>query len=182
MGILEGTKYENVPREKELERKSLRGNFEKSKENHKGWNMEQHGLGCKCFWQDHPSKLGPLSHKPNYSRDQQENQGNPECEHLDAPREGVYKLNFDGASKGNPGPLGYGFIIRDSRGSLVGFGSGYIGWETNNVAEIEGLLQGISMLKEEGWFPSIIEGDSKVVIQMEIKLQNGSQSLKVAQS
>ena len=38
------------------------------------------------------------------------------------------------------------------------------------------------MLKEHGWFPNIIEGESKVVIQMEIKLQNGSQTLKVARS
>lgn len=29
------------------------------------------------------------------------------------PLEGWVKVNFDGASKGNPGPSGAGFIVRD---------------------------------------------------------------------
>ena len=62
------------------------------------------------------------------------------------------------------------------------FGSGFINWKTKNAVEIEGLLQGISMLKENGWFLSIIEGDLKMVMQMAIKLQNSSLSSKVAQS
>lgn len=30
--------------------------------------------------------------------------------------EGILKINFDGASFGNPGPAGYGCIMRDSQG------------------------------------------------------------------
>ena len=64
----------------------------------------------------------------------------------------------------------------------MGFGFSFIGWETNYVTKIEGILQVIVMLKENGWMPIIIEGDSQVVIQMTIKLQNDTHSAKVAQS
>ena len=63
---------------------------------------------------------------------------------------------------------------------MMGFGFEFIGWETNNVIEIEGLFQGIVMLKENGWMPIIIEGDSQVVIQMEINLHNVMHNAKVA--
>lgn len=33
------------------------------------------------------------------------------------PCVGMYKMNFDGPAKGNPGPIGAGCIIRDCRGN-----------------------------------------------------------------
>lgn len=56
--------------------------------------------------------------------------------HWSPPPEGVFKLNFDGASKGNPGPAGFGGIVRNSRGEtqLIYYGS--IGWDSNNSAEL----------------------------------------------
>lgn len=36
------------------------------------------------------------------------------------PPTSMYKLNFDGASKGNPSRVGYGGAIRNSEGKLVG--------------------------------------------------------------
>lgn len=38
----------------------------------------------------------------------------------DPPSENMYKLNFDGASKGNLGPIGFGGAILNSEGNLVG--------------------------------------------------------------
>jgi len=32
------------------------------------------------------------------------------------PPLGFFKLNFDGASKGNPGPTGFGLVFRDDQG------------------------------------------------------------------
>jgi hypothetical protein len=34
------------------------------------------------------------------------------------PPPGFWKLNFDGASKGNPGPTGFGAVIRDNTGKI----------------------------------------------------------------
>ena len=76
------------------------------------------------------------------------------------PPEGIFKLNFEGASKGNPDLASYGYIVRDIIGNMMGFSFSFIERETNNAVEIEGLMQGIEMLKENYWKPIIIEGDS----------------------
>ena len=55
-------------------------------------------------------------------------------------------------------------------------------WETSNVAEIEGLQQGIEMFKENHWMLIIIEGESQVIIQMDTKLQNGTHSSNMGHS
>ncbi|KAH9308772.1 hypothetical protein KI387_036683, partial [Taxus chinensis] len=44
--------------------------------------------------------------------------------HWIQPPTAWYKLNFDGASKGNPGDLGGGGVIRDHRGCFVATFSG----------------------------------------------------------
>jgi hypothetical protein len=44
------------------------------------------------------------------------------------PPEGSLKLNFDGASKGNPGRTGMGGVIRDSKGNIIHCTLGV--WET----------------------------------------------------
>lgn len=36
-----------------------------------------------------------------------------------APKEGSLKLNFDGASKGNPGSSGFGCVVRDGNGKTA---------------------------------------------------------------
>lgn len=50
-----------------------------------------------------------------------------------------YKLNFDGAAKGNLGLAGYGGIFRDVVGSALHIYHGSLGRDTNNTAELEGL-------------------------------------------
>ena len=57
------------------------------------------------------------------------------------PKEGFIKLNFDGASKGNPGPAGYGVVLRNSGGEILDMEAGFLGETTNNVAELTGLLR-----------------------------------------
>jgi len=56
-----------------------------------------------------------------------------------------FKLNFDGAAKGNPGPAGFGGIIRSHTGAPLHIYYGSLGKDTNNVAEMEGLWQGICL-------------------------------------
>jgi hypothetical protein len=46
------------------------------------------------------------------------------------PPTGFIKINFDGASKGNPGPAGYGAVIRNSKGEILILAAGYLGETT----------------------------------------------------
>lgn len=45
----------------------------------------------------------------------------------------------DGASKGNPGPAGWAWVIADGAGTVVRWESGPLGTATNNVAELTAL-------------------------------------------
>lgn len=50
---------------------------------------------------------------------------------------------------------------------------------SNNVAELRGLLEGFSMAIRHGWLPLILEGDSQVILQMATKLLYGKLVSKV---
>lgn len=66
------------------------------------------------------------------------------------PVDGRYKLNSDGASKGNYGDIRSGGLIRDDRGCWVqGFGA-HIGHCTAFQAELWGALRGIQLAWELG--------------------------------
>ena len=98
------------------------------------------------------------------------------------PPKNSYKLNFDGASKGNPGEAGYGGILRNHEGIPLKIYFGNIGWDTNNSAEMEGLWQGLLIARNLSLQPLIVEGDSQILINMATRIQNGSQARKVASS
>src|SRR5882757_3357191 len=46
----------------------------------------------------------------------------------------------DGGARGNPGPAGYGVVIQDEAGRKVAALSEYLGHQTNNFAEYQGLI------------------------------------------
>lgn len=94
----------------------------------------------------------------------------------------MYQLNFDGASKGNPGNSGFGGIFRDHKGAPLLTFLGSKGWDTNNSAELEGLWQGLILAQDKGFFPLIIEGNSQIIINMVTKILQGSSSRKVSNS
>jgi ribonuclease HI len=52
----------------------------------------------------------------------------------------AYTAHVDGGARGNPGPAGYGAVIRDSHGQKVAELSEYLGHQTNNYAEYQGLI------------------------------------------
>jgi ribonuclease HI len=68
-------------------------------------------------------------------------------------------LNFDGASKGNPRPTGFGVVIRDRNGQIIHILAGNIGFNSNNSTEIWGLILGIQLTSSLGLNQLIIEGD-----------------------
>ena len=103
-----------------------------------------------------PTYIGP-SRKIQDLVQSQENWDRP-------PPQAIFKLNFDGEAKGNPGPAGIGGAIRDSRGGILRIFWGSIGDNTNNVTELKALLVGLYMMQTHGWYPVILEGDSEVIL------------------
>ena len=97
-----------------------------------------------------------------------------------APLAGSFKLNVDGAAKGNPGPNGYGGAIRNSKGDIISLFSGSIGSNTNNMAELEGLMNGLKWALQIGKTPLVAEGDSQIIINLAHRLQSGTSTAQVS--
>lgn len=52
-------------------------------------------------------------------------------------------LYSDGGARGNPGPAGAGFVIKDAEGNILLKQAVFLGIKTNNQAEYYGLLKGL---------------------------------------
>ena len=75
-------------------------------------------------------------------------------------------VEADGGSRGNPGPAGYGAVVRahpDGEILLERYGS--LGVTTNNVAEYTGLIEGLSAAAELTATEVDVRMDSKLVIE-----------------
>ena len=79
------------------------------------------------------------------------------------------RLQFDGASRGNPGPAGAGSVLRSlSDGRLLWQHGCYLGTATNNAAEYRSLLYGMEAALAHGVQHLEAQGDSKLVV-MQVK-------------
>lgn len=76
-------------------------------------------------------------------------------------------VEADGGSRGNPGPAGYGAVVRDAvTGDLLAERAGSLGTTTNNVAEYEGLLAGLRSAAEIDPYAVVeVRMDSKLVVE-----------------
>ncbi|XP_019164754.1 PREDICTED: uncharacterized protein LOC109160946 isoform X2 [Ipomoea nil] len=72
-------------------------------------------------------------------------------------------LEFDGASKGNPGPAGAGAVLRADDGSLVCRLREGLGVATSSVAEYRGFILGLKYALSKGFQSVRVQGDSKLV-------------------
>ncbi|RKS73972.1 putative phosphoglycerate mutase [Motilibacter peucedani] len=73
-------------------------------------------------------------------------------------------VEADGGSRGNPGPAGYGALVKDAvTGELLAERAEAIGRETNNVAEYRGLIAGLEAARE-------IDPEARVEVRMDSKL------------
>ena len=71
----------------------------------------------------------------------------------------------DGAARGNPGPAGYGAVVKDPHGRVLAeIGEG-IGVATNNVAEYRGAIAGLARAAELGADEVELRADSKLLIE-----------------
>jgi ribonuclease HI len=59
-------------------------------------------------------------------------------------------IHIDGASRGNPGPAGYGVVIEDEKGTVIRELAGSLGIATNNVAEYGALLRALEEARRLG--------------------------------
>lgn len=72
-------------------------------------------------------------------------------------------VEFDGASKGNPGQAGAGAILRTKDGRIVSQLREGLGVVTNNVAEYKALILGMKYALRNGFKDVNVQGDSKLV-------------------
>ncbi len=74
-------------------------------------------------------------------------------------------LQFDGGSRGNPGPAGIGVVVAAADGTpLITLGR-FIGRATNNVAEYRALITAMEEAKKLGAKRVLIRGDSELIIK-----------------
>ena len=75
-------------------------------------------------------------------------------------------VEADGGSRGNPGPAGFGAVVREpSTGAVLAQRSEAIGVATNNVAEYRGLIAGLTAARELGASDVAVRMDSKLVVE-----------------
>lgn len=78
-------------------------------------------------------------------------------------------INTDGASKGNPGPSSYGYLIKSRGGAILHEEGELIGVTTNNVAEYTAVIKALEYVVEKFFrkTPHKIEvvSDSKLLVE-----------------
>jgi probable phosphoglycerate mutase len=76
-------------------------------------------------------------------------------------------VEADGGSRGNPGPAGYGAVVRDAAtGEVLAEVSDYLGRATNNVAEYSGLIAGLRAAAALARGADVdVRMDSKLVVE-----------------
>src|SRR5437868_14600512 len=71
----------------------------------------------------------------------------------------------DGGARGNPGPAGYGVVIKDETGKKIAELSQYLGHQTNNFAEYQGLIAALEHAIEHGYKALKVISDSELLVR-----------------
>jgi ribonuclease H / adenosylcobalamin/alpha-ribazole phosphatase len=88
-------------------------------------------------------------------------------------------VEADGGSRGNPGPAGYGAAVFAEDGSLLAERAEGLGVTTNNVAEYQGLIAGLTAARDLDATAVAVRMDSKLVVeQMSGRWQIKNEALK----
>ncbi|MGA9042604.1 MAG: ribonuclease HI family protein [Terriglobales bacterium] len=98
-----------------------------------------------------------FSGKPSGTKDLFTSRENPPELHLIA--------YSDGGARGNPGPAGYGVVIQDQAGRRVASLSEYLGHQTNNVAEYQGLIAALEYATAHGHKALKVISDSELLVR-----------------
>jgi ribonuclease HI len=71
----------------------------------------------------------------------------------------------DGGARGNPGPAGYGVVIEDQAGANIARLSEYLGHQTNNFAEYQGLIAALEYALQYGPKALKLISDSELLVR-----------------
>jgi ribonuclease HI len=86
-------------------------------------------------------------------------------ESREAPPQHYLVAHSDGGARGNPGPAGYGVVIQDQSGKKVASLSEYLGHQTNNVAEYQGLIAALEYTLQHGPKALKLISDSELLVR-----------------
>lgn len=89
----------------------------------------------------------------------------PLLEPHDSPPKHYLIAHSDGGARGNPGPSGYGVVIKDQSGRQVAALSEYLGRQTNNFAEYQGLIAALEYALEHGPKALKVISDSELLVR-----------------
>jgi len=78
---------------------------------------------------------------------------------------GWFTAHCDGGARGNPGPAGYGAVIEDTEGQVVARLSEFLGRQTNNYAEYQGLLAVLKWALQNGVRRLRVFSDSELMVK-----------------
>jgi len=89
----------------------------------------------------------------------------PLLESHDGPPAHYLVAHSDGGARGNPGPAGFGVVIKDESGRKVAALSEYLGHQTNNFAEYQGLIAALEYALEHGPKALKLISDSELLVR-----------------
>ena len=81
------------------------------------------------------------------------------------PPEHYLVAHSDGGARGNPGPAGYGVVVQDEAGRKVATLSEYLGHQTNNFAEYQGLIAALEYALQHGPKALKLISDSELLVR-----------------
>ncbi len=73
--------------------------------------------------------------------------------------------HIDGGARGNPGPAGYGVVVQDQSGHKVADLHQYLGHQTNNFAEYQGLIAALEYAVSNGHKALKVISDSELLVR-----------------
>lgn len=86
-------------------------------------------------------------------------------------------IQTDGGARGNPGPAGLGFLVKENDKILFAQGK-YLGETTNNQAEYQALIAALAKAKELGATEVLCLMDSELIVkQMQLKYKVKNEGL-----
>ena len=89
----------------------------------------------------------------------------PVVEPHDGPPPRYLIAHSDGGARGNPGPAGYGVVIKNESGKKIATLSEYLGHQTNNFAEYQGLIAALEYALEHGPKALKLISDSELLVR-----------------
>ena len=74
-------------------------------------------------------------------------------------------IHIDGGARGNPGDAGFGVYVTDAGGAVLAQLYGFLGTQTNNVAEYAALIVALRYAISAGVGSVVIRSDSELLVR-----------------